>query len=176
MENRKSLESFLNSLNRSPVVGSCIPRGFTAGLPIVQIRNRQICLMVPYFRFNRATEVDKSLVYPIKYCVTALWETGRIIGFEDLAYSETFTSIDFTRPVGLFRHESIKHLDEKQYREKKGELFSMYEEFIGFLTDGGEFHADRQAAFISLLNTILEPSLAPIYKCLDPKFASRFIE
>ena len=175
MEKQITLKEFLGKLKRNETVLSTIPMGLVAGLPIVQIRNKEVCLIVPYFRFVGSREADKSLVYPIKYTVKVLWSSGRVVGMEDLEYNQMFSKVDFKKPIGKFRHEAIKQFNAGQYREKRSELFSMYDKLINHLQDDTEFTEEDEASFSDLLSIILEPSLVPIYKALDPKFTGRFI-
>ena len=175
MENQINLSQFMDSLKANKAVMSTIPMGYVAGLPIVQIIGKKVCLVVPYFRFVRSGEPDKSQIHPIKYTVTALWPSGRIIKLEDLEYNPKFANVDFRRPIGLFRHEAIKQYNAGQYRQKKAELYAMYDKFVDFLQHGGEYTGQEQDGFRALLNIMLEPCLAPIYRALDEKFATMFL-
>jgi hypothetical protein len=176
MNKQITLNDFLNELKKNMVIASTIPMGYIAGLPIVQMKKKKVCLIIPYFNFVRSGETDKSLIHPIKFTVTVLWRSGRVIKMEDMEYDPRFENVDFQKPIGLFRHEAIKQYNAGQYREKKSELFEMYDKLIGFLQDGGEYSAQDEEDFKALFNVILEPSLVPIYKALDPKFAAKFIE
>ena len=131
--------------------------------------------MLPYFRFVRGEEADKSLIYPIKYQATYLWPSGKLIEFEDLEYNPVYSKVDFSKPIGTFRHEAIQKYNSGQYEEKRAELYSFYDTLIDFLVNGSEFTAEAEKSFKDLLNVIIEPSLVPIYKVLDEKFARRFL-
>lgn len=176
MENNICLKDVINKIRKCDFVKKTIPLGFGPGLPTIQINNKNICVLVPFFKFVNSTELDKSLIFPIKYTVTALWPSGKIVGFEDLKYNPVFEKVDYTKPIGFFRHDAIKQYNSGQYRVKRDELLSMYDKFIDFLIGNTEFTEEDEEKFVKLLNIIIEPSLVPVYKVIDKNFSGKFID
>lgn len=175
MDKQINLSGFVAALKKNSIAMAAIPMGYSAGLPILSIKKKKVCITVPFFKFAQVNEVDKSLIFPIRYTLTALWATGKIIELRDLAYHPRFENVDFSKPIGLFRHQSIQEFNAGQYRQKREELYSMYDKLIAFLQDDAEYTQQDESEFTTLLNIILEPSLVPIYRALGDEFATKFI-
>lgn len=147
--------------------------GYVAGLPIISAVGNKLCLKVPYLKYKVTGEVDKTLVYPVKYVLTYSLPDLKPVGFEDLEYNKTFRKVEFNRPIGYFRHDAIKALSKKEYADKKAELFSMYNELAASLIENKPY--SRINEFKKLLNIIIEPSVKPIYKALDNTFYKNYL-
>ncbi len=154
-------------------LGCSVPIGYVAGLPIVSIVAGKPCLKVPFLKYKITGEVDKTLVYPIKYVLTYALPSMKPAGFEDLEYNRAFKKIDFNKPIGFFRHEAIKSLSKKEYKEKKKELLSMYDGMINAILSKTPYTGVGE--FKKLLNVMIEPSVKPIYKVLDERFYDNFL-
>ena len=71
MEKKISVQQILNELKTSQLLLNCLmPLGYVPGLPILQIRNDQLCLMIPYLRYKVTGVADKTQVYPIRFALT----------------------------------------------------------------------------------------------------------
>ena len=156
MENTISVAGIIQSLKTSDFILNCdIPLGYVAGLPIVQVKNNgSLCLVIPYLKYKITGPVDKTLVFPIKYTVTVKLPEERIVQFSDISVTAGYKTLDFSKPVGLFRHDSIKHLSKGEYRAKREELLSFYDKFLNSL------------AFFACATNITRPLTAGIFKSL----------
>ncbi|MGN0551029.1 MAG: hypothetical protein ACI4I4_04210 [Acutalibacteraceae bacterium] len=169
--------NIIKEVNTSQFLLNCkLPLGYVNGYPIIQIRNDRLCMLIPYLKFKTTGEVDKTLVYPIRYTATLSLPDKKFIGFEDLAFNPAFRKIDFNKAIGFFRHDSIKQYSKPEYREKRAELLSMYDKAEGAILYGEEYTDDDFESFRELLNIMLEPSLKPIYKALDADFYNTYFE
>jgi len=175
MQTELDIKNLLEELKKNKTVRTVIPMGFVAGLPIVQIKNKAVCLEIPYFKFVRSEVPDQSLIYPIRYTVSVLADNGRLIGFEDLFFDERFETTDFNKAIGRFRHEAIQKYNYGQYLEKKDTLYALYNRFISFLYVNTQFTRQDMQSLIRLINILIEPALVPAYKVLDSKFAGKFL-
>lgn len=176
MEKRISVEKILREVYTSDFVLNCrMPMGYSAGLPVLQIKNGSLCLMIPYLKYKVTGEVDKTLVFPIRYTVTLELPEQNFVGFSDLAFDEKFAEVDFAQPVGFFRHESIKALTKSEYRGKRSELFALYDKLVYALVYGETFSDADDAGMRSLLKLLVEPSLYPMYRALDANFYERYL-
>lgn len=154
-------------------LGCSMPIGYVPGYPIVSIVAGKPCLKVPFLKYKITGEVDKTLVYPVKYVLTYALPSMKAVGFEDLEYNSVFKKVDFSKPIGFFRHDEIKSLSKKEYKEKKDELFAMYDDFANAILNKKAF--TKAGEFKKLLGIMLEPSVKPIYKALDEKFYDNFL-
>ena len=147
--------------------------GYMADYPIISILGNKACLKIPFLKYKITGEIDKTLVYPVKYVLTYSLPDMRPVGFEDLQYNGMFRKVDFGKPVGYFRHEAIKSLTKKTYKAKKEELLNMYSDLAVSLINKVPFA--REEEFKSLLGMMIEPSVKPIYKAIDREFYDKYL-
>lgn len=176
MDKKISVKALVKEVKTSPFLLYCeLPMGYVEGLPILQIRNGQLCIMIPFLKYQVTGKVDQTLVYPIHYTVTVLLPEGKIMGYQDVSVLPHFSKVDFTKPVGLFRHEAIKQWGKKEYAAKREELFSMYDKVANALLYGDDYTEEDEAAMRNLLQIMVEPSQLPIYKVLDEDFYDKYL-
>ena len=96
-------------------------------------------------------------------------------GYEDLSVNAVFSKIDFEKPIGYFRHESIKNFTKQEYKAKKEELYAMYDKIINALLNNARYTEADNDAFKTLLNIMIEPSLKPMYTALDEEFYKKYL-
>lgn len=176
MEKTINTASIIKEVKTSQFLLNCkMPLGYINDYPVLQIRNDRLCMIIPYLKYKTTGEVDKTLVYPIRYAVTISLPDIKFIGFEDLAFNPAFREVDFNKAIGLFRHESVKQYSKAEYAEKRAELLSMYDKAAGAILYGEEYGDEDYENFRKLLSIMLEPSLKPIYKALDSDFYNSYI-
>ena len=176
MNNTFSTAEFIKQLKSSDFAHSRIPMGYVPGLPILSISNGNLCMHIPFLRYKVTGKIDNTLVYPIKYVVSACIPEGTIVKYEDLAYNPAFNKVDFGNAIGTFRHVAVKHLDKDGFKALKRSLYEKYDKIIAFLTSGEPYSASDEGTFKSLLNQLLEPSLHPFYFALDNTFANKYLK
>ena len=176
MDNRISIEKIIKEMKTSDFMLNCkMPMGYSAGLPVLQIRNGALCLMIPYLKYKITGEVDKTLVFPIRYTLVLELPEQNIVSFSDLAYNNQFESIDFSKPVGFFRHDSIKKLTKAEYQNTRHELLSLYNKLAEALVFDESFTDADDAKMRELLRLLVEPSLYPMYRALDADFYNKYL-
>ena len=174
--NNISVENIIKQIKTSEFTLNCrMPLGYSSGLPILQIKNDCLCLTIPYLKYKVTGIVDKTLVYPIRYAITVELPENTVVGFSDLSFSKSFQKVDFNKPVGFFRHDSIKDLGKAAYKEKRAELLGLYSKLADSLIYGTEFTDEDNANMKALLKLLVEPSQYPIYRVLDRDFYNRFL-
>ena len=175
MKNTDILQ-IIKSTGKSPLgTNSGIPLEYVYGLPVFTVRNSRLCMIIPFLKYKVTGQVDKTLVYPIRYTITVLLPEGRVVGYEDLTCNSAYGKVDFTKPVGFFRHEAVKSWTKGEYKSKKKELLAMYGKIADSILYGAVYSPEEDAAFKKLLNTIIEPSLLPVYKELDEDFYNKYL-
>lgn len=176
MENRISIQSIIKKSKTSPfVLGCSMEMGYGPGIPILQIRNDSLCLLVPYLKYKATGKVDETRVYPIRYTVCLCLPKGTPVGYEDLSYDPRFEKSDLTKPVGLFRHESIKHLNKKEYALKQAQLYEQYDKVANMLLFDAPYTEEDEEEMSELLRLLVAPELLPIYRALDPNFYAKYL-
>lgn len=177
MKHTISVKEILKELRTNSFIINCrMQMGYAAGFPILQIKNQSLCLQIPYLKTHKTGEVDKTQVFPIRYTVTLVLPKGDVVKYEDLSFNPAFEKIDFSKPIGYFRHDSIKQYNKSQYAEKKEELFSLYDKVINALLFGAEYTKGDEEEMCRLLQIMLEPSLLPQYRVLDKDFYHKYLE
>ena len=176
MEKQIKVEEMIQNMKRSPFLLQCgIPLGYVAGLPIMQIRKERLCMLIPFLKYKVTGQVDKTLVYPIRYTVTMVLPEEQIIEYQDLAYQKTFSKVNFSEPIGTFRHDAVKHLNKTEYRALLSELWGLYDKMICMLLENTEYSVADDQRIRQLMMQLTEPSLFPIYKALDEDFYNKYM-
>lgn len=171
-----TVEQIMKNLKTSDFFLNCkIPMGYRTVFPILQIKNGSLCITFPYLKYQTSGEVDKTLVFPIKYAVSLELPTEKIIGFEDFEYNENFKEVDFDKPVGYFRHEAVKKYDKAEYDRLYHELLREYDKVIHVLLEGGAYGFLDEKRMSELLQLLVEPSLLPMYKAVDINFYNKYL-
>jgi len=132
------IAEFLKKVKISDFATRNIPMEYSPGFPVVHTENENTFLIVPFLKYKITGVIDKTEVYPIRYVLTyylkgnksanddiksdnqpskisaRILHEGKLIRFEDLQYNKKFADLQFDKPVGLFRHESIKKFNKKE--------------------------------------------------------------
>lgn len=157
------------------ILNSRMSMGYVPGLPLLCILNGNLCMKIPYLKYKITGKTDKTLVYPIRYVATVIIPEGHVVCFEDLALHKAFANVDFSAPVGTFRHDSIKDLNKEEYDKLRSELLHGYDMIVNNLAFGSEYSDNDDKDFKKIFNRILEPSLYPFYQIIDSTFANKYI-
>ncbi len=170
------MEQIVKKLKGSEFFLQCkIPMGYSSGLPILQIRNGSLCVTVPYLKYRTTGEVDKTLVFPIRYGISLELPTEKVIGFEDYEYKSSFVNIDFDKPVGYFRHDAVKQYNKMQYKELRRELMGEYDKVANALLGNAAYGISDEKRMAELLQLLVEPSLLPFYRVIDTDFYNKYL-
>lgn len=176
MDKTISIEKVLKNLRKSEFILNCrMPMGYAQGLPVLQVRNNYLCLLVPYFKTHMTGEVDKTLVFPIRYAVTLELPEEKVIKYEDISFYPVFGKVDFSKPIGYFRHDAVKQFNKTQYLEKKKELLGLYSKVANNLLFGSGLAREDEERMKELLQILVEPSLLPQYRVLDRDFYDKYL-
>lgn len=152
-----------------------IPLGYVSNIPVLKEVNGKFCLIIPYLRYKPTGNIDKTLVFPAKYTLTISLPHGKIVGLNDFSYDSRFKRVDFTKPIGLFRHDAVKQFSKNEFNEKRDELYKAYGEIVSAKLEGAPVPEGAEKTFSELIRIILEPSLYPIYKAIDEEFYNKYL-
>lgn len=175
METKLSIEKILRDLRTNRFVMECgIPMGYVPGLPILQIKRQQLCLLVPFLKYKVTGRTDGTQVYPIRYTLLMVLPERRIVGFSDLAFDDRFSGMAFDEPVGLFRHEAVRGLTRQEYRSRREQLLAEYDAVANMLLYGAPYGEENEQRMRSLLKQLVEPAVVPIMRTLDADFCRKY--
>ena len=116
-----SIQEFLKKINTGSAVRENVPMGLGMGFPVLNITGDRLLVSVFYYRPN-----DQTLLMPPEYKLTLDYPSGKLISFENLRLDPRYAKVNFDKPVGKFRHETIKHLDRDGYKKAKEDLYVHY--------------------------------------------------
>lgn len=171
------ITSLFKSIKSREDVRLLIPMGYVPGMPILTIKNEQLVAVVPFLRYKITGEVDRTLVFPIKYVLEYLIPEARLVGFRDLSVEGQFADRDFNDVLGFFRHESIRNMDKHAFAELKEETLSQYDKLVNFLLGGADvFTQSDECSFKRNLQTIIEPFIVNLYAELDKDFYNKYLQ
>ena len=176
MEVMKTEEIIRSLKTNTFLLNSNIPMGYTPGIPMLSLRKGEPCLVVPYLRYQMTGEVDKTRVFAPRFVVTVTVKNKIVVKYEDLMYDSRFEEVNFSKPVGLFRHAAIRHLKKDEYRKMRSQLYGLLDRLGSSMTGELEFDEMDSLALTRLIGTLLEPSVKPFYHAIDKSFFETYIK
>lgn len=168
------ISSFYNNLSRRPELRSIIPVGYNPGIPMLSIKEDNLCLIIPYLRYKITGEKDKTLVFPIRYVAEYLIPEYQLVRFDDLAYSKIASKIDFDKPCGYFRHKAIEDLTQEEYQSLRKETLYSFDKVADVLLNGLQYTIADENTMSCQLQKIVEPSLWGFYRVFAPDFYNKY--
>ncbi|MBR1763036.1 MAG: hypothetical protein IJ731_06685 [Eubacterium sp.] len=190
-------KEFLSGLNTNEFIKAChIPLGYKIGYPILRKSGEKVFIVLPYRKYKKTNQKDKSAVMPIEYLITfelhalinipekiknaidetKLGVTASPAGFEVLRNSEKFSGFPFDKPVGVFPHRSLQKLGKEEYKNRVNDIYKAYDTIINDMLGIEPASGVRKTAFKDLLNALVEPGLTPMYKMIDKGFTDKYFE
>ena len=172
-----SITHLYDELKSRVEVQALIPMGYVPGMPIIAILNDQLVAKVPFLRYKATGEIDRTLVFPIKYMLEYLVPEGQVVGFKDLSIDPNYVDCNFEKVIGFFRHESVKHMDKNSFLAFKRDTLSLYDKLVSYLIDENDSYCqDEDKSLASNLQTIIEPFVIKQYALLDNDFYNKYLK
>lgn len=172
-----SVNELIKKVRISNFLQECLlPMGYAEGYPMVRVCKGEGYVIIPFLRYKATGKVDKTLVYPIRAAITVRARDGKIVGYQDLTADARFAKVDFEKPIGLFRHESIRSWNKKTFMENKSKLYGMYDNLLAAIAEGKDQSEADCKEMAQLLQTMVEPCQLPIYRALDQNFYNRYLD
>ena len=170
-------EEILKSLKTNEfLLNSNIPMGYTPGIPMLSLRNGEPCLVIPFLKYQMTGEIDRTRVFAPRFVVTVVMNDGKVVKYEDLMYDSRFEEIDFKKPIGLFRHSSIKHLKKDDYNKLRNDIYALLDALSDSMTGKMEFDEMDALKINKLFSVLLEPSMKPFYHAIEKTFFETYIK
>ncbi len=168
-------EEFIKTIRKSPVFTSLVALEAGTGWPFPVRKNGKVYVTLPFFGCPRTASQKETPLYPPFATITSAWPTGLVVEYANLRFRNPLPDATWDEQVGTFPHPGIAKMTVGEYKEKRRELFSMYDDLFAALETNGEFTDEWASRFESLLRLLMEPSLEPYYRALAPKFFDRFL-
>lgn len=172
---KNTISDLFYSVTRRPEIRSLVPMGYTPGLPVLTVRNDELCVEIPFLRYKVTGEKDRTLVFPVRYVATYLIPELQMVEFVDLAYAPGGDGVDYGKAIGFFRHKAIADLSYQEYDDLRRDILTGMNDMAAHMLGQGDFDVVRENALGAEIARIIEPSLYPFYKSRYPKFFEKFI-
>lgn len=170
----KVVSSLYEELGSRPEIKAIIPMGYAPGIPILTIREDNLCLIVPFLRYKVTGENDKTLVFPIRFLVEYVIPEKEIIKFTDLSFTPLAEKIDFDKSCGFFRHDAVKNLSKKEYFALRRQTLLSFDKVTDVLLNGTQYTVADHNTMAEQIQTIVEPCLWNFYKSIEPQFYNKY--
>jgi len=168
------MEDLMADVRKMPLFRQLVPMEAGVGWPIPLRKGGKVYVIFPFFGFGRTASQNKTVLSPPFATLTVTWSNWVVVEYVNLRFRHPWPEGQWEEQVGEFPHEAVAHLTVQQYREKRHELLTMYDEMLDRLEQGDTFDPAWQTRFGQLLRLLMEPSLEPYYRALGPKFFSHF--
>lgn len=156
-------ELYIHTRNH-PVCGYLISLESVLAYPIPFLESDTVYLKFIVYQRGWAPSGSPKPVYPPHARLTIEYPSGRLVEYLDLTQKISSES------VGEYPHPTIANLSIKEILAKKADFFSMTEAIIPLLgrTPINTEELGIVNKYTDLANTLIEPSLRPFYRELNP--------
>jgi len=164
----------MSDIRRTPIFHQLIPQEAGVGWPIPLLRAGRPYVKLPFFGFSRDHLRRRTLLFPPFATITLDWRNGKPVEYASLRFRGLWPEEVAARPAGAFPHPAVADMPKGRYLAARDELLSSYDELFAMMESGRRPAPEWAARFGSSLRLLVEPSLAPFYRQLGPKFYETF--
>ena len=170
----EQIYEIIKKFNRSDFRRKSIPAELVSGWPCLRRIGRTLCLTVPYFNRQYLKEEKKVALFPLYCSVTfPLGNPDRIVDFTIYANSREWQDLDYSRPVGFFKHEALADVKTgEDYKRLCQELYHYYDAMAEAIMQKAPFANEEE--MIRLFTKLMEPGHFPQYLRINKRFYSYF--
>jgi hypothetical protein len=168
-------EQLTRDVRKMPIFRQLVPQEAGVGWPMPFRKANGVYVTLLFFGYGQDRDGGTTALYPPLSMITVDWDRWRPVEYLDLRYRHPWTGSQHTGPVGTFPHPPVNELSVAEYRKRRAETFSVYDEVLGHLVAGTSFPDDLAARFRTLLRLVMEPGLEPYYRQLSPGFFGHFL-
>lgn len=167
-----SVYKLVADFNRSDFRRKAIPHNLFSGWPCIHTVGKTLCLTIPYYA--RSATGERVALYPIYCSVTfPVANPDRLMDFTVYAHQRLWSDINYSEPVGNFKHEALADVTTKgEYKELVTRLYGYYDKMIQAVSNQKPFEEEEQ--MIELFSKLMEPGQYPQYLRINKKFYSHF--
>lgn len=168
-------EQLTRDVRKMPLFRQLVPQEAGVGWPMPFRKANGVYVTLLFFGYGQDPDSGSTAVYPPFSMVTVDWANWRAMEYLDLRYRHPWPDDQCTARAGTFPHQAVAGLSVAEYRERRTEMFSAYDEILGHLVSGTEVPADLGMRFGERLRVLMEPGLELYYRALSPQFFGRFL-
>lgn len=167
-----STYQYIYDFNHSDFRRKAIPQELVSGWPCIHKAGRTLCITIPYY--TRLAAQERIALFPIYCAVTyPLGNHERLMDFTIYPNQKDWRDVDYTKPVGYFRHAALADVKTKgEYQALCRELYAYYDEMVASILAGKPFENEEKMSV--LFTKLMEPGQYPQYLRINKKFYSFF--
>jgi len=169
-------EQVMKNIRKMPVFRQLIPQEAGIGWPIPLRKENRVYVTFLCFGESPNAERNLTILYPPVATLTLDWSTQVPVEYVSLRYANPWPEGQWDGQIGTFPHAAIAHMTVGEYKTRRGDLLSLYDEMFNKLAENQPFSSEWKARFSNLLRLLMEPALEPYYRILGRKFFERFLE
>ena len=175
MQSTITIEQAMENIRKMPLFRQLVPAEAGIGWPIPLRKTNKIYVTFPFFGMTSRAEKGQTTLYPPFATLTLDWTMQIPVEYVSLRFANPWPEGDWENTAGRFPHPAIADLTVGEYKAKRQELLTMYDEMLIRLAQNQSFPVEWKSRFSTLLRLLMEPSLEPYYRALAPKFFDRFL-
>lgn len=167
-----SVYKLVSDFNHSDIRKQMIPQGLVSGWPSLKVWGKTLCITIPYFSRIRANDgfylksIYCSVTFPIG-------NPNCLMDFTIYPYQTSWSDVDYTKPVGYFKHEALADIKTKaEYKALCDRLYDYYDKMAAAVLARKPFTEEKEMT--ELFSKLMEPGLFPQYQRINKKFYTYF--
>ncbi len=170
-----SMKSIMDGIQKTPLYRYLIPAEAGIGWPIPLRKKDRVYVTLPLFGYHRTDEKGKTALFPPFAAITVDLASQVPVEYVNLRFRNPWPQGKWEEQAGYFPHPVVAAISAGQYKEKRKELLSLYDELFEMLLEKRVVPATFRERFGQLLRLLMEPCLEPFYRSLAPKFFEHFL-
>ncbi|MDE7043873.1 MAG: hypothetical protein K2O97_02460 [Acetatifactor sp.] len=162
----------ISDFNHSDFRSKVIPQELVSGWPCLQWMGKSLCITIPYYA--RSFRQDKVALFPL-YCSVTLpvGNPDRLMDYSVYPYQKEWQEIDYTKPVGYFKHAALADVKTKEeYQVLCRRLYDLFDRMTMAVLDRKPF--EQEDEMIPLFTKLMEQGHYLQYLKINRKFYSCF--
>ena len=167
-------EQIITNIHQTQWFQQLIPMETSISCPIPLRKKGSVYIILPCIGV-KTTTAGQTILFPPLATLTLNWSNQAIVEYVDLKFKNPWQQEVTEGQIGIFPHKAIANLTVDEYKQKRSQLLAMYDTMFESLALGNSFSEQWCNDFSQLLQLLIEPSLKPYYRDLQPKFFNRFI-
>lgn len=174
-QNISRTQSLIKDIRKTPLFRQLVPQEAGIGFPIPLRKEGKVYITLPFFGFSPTAEAGNTKLFPPFAIATIDWSNQVPVEYLNLRFRNPAPELDWMKQVGTFPHPAIAQMTVGEYQQLKQELLGMYDRMLDLLAAKSPLSPEWSKRFEELLNILIEPTLKPYYRALNPKFFDRFL-
>jgi len=169
------LKTLMKEIRHTPLFRQLIPQEAGVGWPWPLRSQNKLYVYLPFFGYTQTPEKGQTALFPPFATLAVDWSNGLPVEYVNLHFRNPWSEGKWDIQAGYFPHNAIAQLTTSEYKAKRDELLTLYDELFERLAQAKPLPNELNTHIKSLLRLLMEPPLEPFYRVLAPKFCDRYL-